>query len=278
LERVAVTPNADLGAPLRVLSLGAGVQSSTVLLMSLAGELPPLDLVIFADTQAEPASVYKHLWWLAGRCADGGLPLHVVTNGSLTNAALDLGARSGTIPVFLRSPAGNQGTVRRDCTSDFKVVVIERELRRVRSGRPVEEWFGISLDEVGRMRDASKPWIVNRYPLVEHRMTRWDCERWLAARGLTAPRSACSYCPYHSNNEWRRLRDEEPVEFAKAVEFERNLQAAHRDWAGKPTKRFRGVPYLHRSMVPLDQADIRSEEEQGQGSLFGEECAGVCGV
>lgn len=39
---------------LKVLSLGAGVQSTTVLLMSWAGELPPLDCAIFADTGWEP--------------------------------------------------------------------------------------------------------------------------------------------------------------------------------------------------------------------------------
>lgn len=32
-----------------ILSLGAGVQSTTVLLMSCLGELPPLDCAIFND-------------------------------------------------------------------------------------------------------------------------------------------------------------------------------------------------------------------------------------
>ena len=36
---------------LDVLSLGAGVQSTTVLLMSCLGELPKLDAAVFADTQ-----------------------------------------------------------------------------------------------------------------------------------------------------------------------------------------------------------------------------------
>ena len=39
---------------LRILSLGAGVQSSVVLLMSIKGILPRLDAAIFADTQWEP--------------------------------------------------------------------------------------------------------------------------------------------------------------------------------------------------------------------------------
>ena len=43
---------------MRVLSLGAGVQSSTVALMIEYGELPMVDCAIFADTQNEPKYVY----------------------------------------------------------------------------------------------------------------------------------------------------------------------------------------------------------------------------
>ncbi len=47
---------------LRVISLGVGVQSSTLLLMSLKGEiLPRPDVAIFSDTQWEPAHVYEYL-------------------------------------------------------------------------------------------------------------------------------------------------------------------------------------------------------------------------
>lgn len=49
---------------LRVLSLGAGVQSSTLALMSARGDLPRLDYAVFADTGWEPARVYAWLDWL----------------------------------------------------------------------------------------------------------------------------------------------------------------------------------------------------------------------
>ena len=45
-----------------IISLGAGVQSSTMALMAAHGEITPMpDCAIFADTQWEPAAVYKHL-------------------------------------------------------------------------------------------------------------------------------------------------------------------------------------------------------------------------
>ena len=42
---------------LQIISLGAGVQSSTMAMMAAAGEITPMPhAAIFADTQAEPAS------------------------------------------------------------------------------------------------------------------------------------------------------------------------------------------------------------------------------
>ena len=48
----------------RVLSLGAGVQSSTLALMIEHGEVPMVDCAIFADTGDEPKEVYKWLDFL----------------------------------------------------------------------------------------------------------------------------------------------------------------------------------------------------------------------
>jgi hypothetical protein len=49
---------------LRILSLGAGVQSSALALMIEQGELPPIDAAIFADVKGEPKKVYEWLEYL----------------------------------------------------------------------------------------------------------------------------------------------------------------------------------------------------------------------
>jgi 3'-phosphoadenosine 5'-phosphosulfate sulfotransferase (PAPS reductase)/FAD synthetase len=68
------------------LSLGAGVQSSTLALMAAVGEVTPMpDGAIFADTQAEPAGVYRWLDWLEKRLP---YPVHRVTAGDLRKAVL----------------------------------------------------------------------------------------------------------------------------------------------------------------------------------------------
>ena len=55
---------------LRVISLGAGVQSTTMALLAAHGEIQPMpDAAIFADTGWEPAAVYRHLEWLTSGSA-----------------------------------------------------------------------------------------------------------------------------------------------------------------------------------------------------------------
>ena len=48
--------------PIHIISLGAGVQSSTMALMAAHGEITPIPkCAIFADTQDEPEAVYQWL-------------------------------------------------------------------------------------------------------------------------------------------------------------------------------------------------------------------------
>jgi len=90
------------------------------------------------------------------------------------------------------------------------------------------------------------------------------------------PRSACVYCPFHSDAEWRRLRDKEPKAFAEAVRVEKELQSAHN--SVESVGKIKGVAYLHESLVPLDQVDFSTDEDHGQQVMFNNECEGMCGV
>lgn len=121
------------------------------------------------------------------------------------------------------------------------------------------------------MKPASEPWYETRYPLVmEHRMTRADCLNWMKRHGYpTPPRSACIGCPFHSDHEWREMREARPEEWQDAVEFD----AAIRKAGG-----MRGDTYLHRSCKPLPEVDLDTPESAGQLGLWGEECEGMCGV
>ena len=272
---------------LNIISLGAGVQSSTMALMAAHGEITPMpDCAIFADTQAEPRSVYVWLDWLEKQLP---FPVHRVTKGDMTKAALTAVSRKdpsgrqwskSLIPAYVKNADGTRGIMRRACTYDYKVEQIEKTARRlanIKRGQAtvsVIQWIGISWDEAHRMKPARKPWTQHRWPLVDLGMTRQHCLQWMERKNYpTPPRSACVYCPYHRDAEWKRLRDEEPAEFWRAVKFERDLQAIK-----LITDKLNGVPYLHDSLVPLDQVDLRTAEDAGQMSMFGNECEGMCGT
>lgn len=271
---------------MHVISLGAGVQSSTMALMAKHGEIGPMpEAAIFADTQAEPKSVYEWLDWLEKELP---FPLYRVTAGSLEEASLSMHRTADgrlysrtNIPFFTLNHDGSTGKiVFRGCTRDFKLVPLhkkQRALGGIKRGQKmlgVVSWIGISLDEVSRVKDSRFPWLKHRYPLIENRITRWDCLRWMQAHGYPEPpRSACVFCPFHNNHEWRRLRNREPEGFQRAIDFERRLQEAK-----AASQNFRTVPFLHRSLAPLALVDLRTDEEKGQLNFFENECEGMCGV
>jgi hypothetical protein len=137
----------------------------------------------------------------------------------------------------------------------------------------VQQWIGISLDESYRAKSPRHLWQSFRYPLIDLYMRRRDCLAWMRRNKYPEPpRSACVYCPYHSDAEWRNLRDNEPDAFAKAVQVEKEYQKL------KALSGQKGVPFLHNSRVPLDQVDFSTDEDHGQQVMFGNECEGMCGV
>ena len=139
----------------------------------------------------------------------------------------------------------------------------------------VEQWVGISLDETQRMRDSTDKWRRFRYPLIQKTpMRRAHIIRYLASKQVAAPRSACTYCPFHDNAEWKRIRAE-PAEWQKAIDFEAAVHAAydeHGHVAGLASK-----PYLHRQRVPLAEVNLGDDQLEMFGGMDNE-CAGVCGV
>lgn len=179
-----------------------------------------------------------------------------------------------TPPLFVRNSDSTIGVLTRDCTGDFKIALIKREVRnqlKQSGSRRAVQWKGISLDEVHRMKPSDVRYSEHRWPLIEKRMTRHDCLNWLERNGYPKPaRSACVYCPYHSDTEWRRLRDEEPEAWDRAVEFDRRIRTG--------IHAVRGRCFVHKQCVPLDQVDFSTDEDHGQQVMFGNECEGMCGV
>ena len=295
-------PDGD-GAKLRCLSVGAGVQSTALALMAARGVVRPLPhAMIFADTQAESAATMAHLAWLEGevtRLTNGRMAVHRVTAGSITQT-IEHRAR-GDAGRFVSAPffTANGGMGRRQCTREYKVEPLTKKQRELLGYAPrqripigsCEVWIGISTD-VGKQSDAvpdRRPeaagvvragsafdrWVVHRYPLLEERMSRHDCQRWLEKHGYPVPpKSACLFCPYKTDAEWRWLRDNDADAWAEACRIDALIRDTPKGQGNLPDMKH--AEYLHRSRTPLSEVDLSTAEERGQGWLL--ECEGGCGL
>lgn len=142
------------------------------------------------------------------------------------------------------------------------------------------------------------PWQAKAYPLLGYQLMpdrsrvadprfgfcegwdRDDVKAWLAkVWPHPVPRSACICCPYRSNDEWRKMRDEEPADFARAVKYDHEIREASEE-GNRRRGLSRGVSFLHRNRVPLDVVDLSEElnDRMGCGGLFDQEPDGICGV
>lgn len=215
----------------RALSLGAGVQSSTLLALSTEELLPKVDYAIFADTGWEPKSVYRHLDRLEQEiAAPAGIPVLRVSSGHIRNDALNPDHRFASMPLYVLNKDGRPGMTRRQCTGEYKVKPIKKAIRkllgypypaRVPKGTFVEQWIGISTDEFHRAKDADVQYMRNIHPLIEMNWSRSDCVNYLTSLGLAdTPKSSCLGCPFHGNAQWRHIRDTSPAEWEDVVEFD----------------------------------------------------------
>lgn len=279
-----------------------------------------------------PESVYAHLDWLrmvgtgyrvgpnqcvfhkdaipftmpgqeSGAVDHGGIPILVRTAGCISadlgRGENNTGQRFASIPAFTAARAGDSepGQVRRQCTKEYKIEVIERAIRRDVLGlRPkqhyprsitVHQYIGISWDERSRAFDIQRRFLNEdgawkrgkrvHFPLLtlngEH-VPGWrrepDCRDYLKSK---VPHkvfgSSCIHCPFHSDDEWRRV-------LAMGASAERLIQidTRLREPGAIANRNLDQSLYLHRSCRPITEVDL---SDKGQaGFLF--ECEGGCGL
>jgi hypothetical protein len=240
--------------------------------MAARGEIEMPNHAIFADTGDEPAAVYEHLAWLISVLP---FPVHIIKRSRGLQEAFRAGDDDGARIPFHVGAGGMGG---RNCTRNWKIRPIRAKVRELLGAGPRsyiepladEQWIGISLDEITRIKPSGVRFMHNRHPLVEARMTRRDCYKWLEDRQYRVPpKSRCKYCPYQGNTDWLDLQSR-PDEWAEVVELDGWLREAAQ------VKRFHGEVFLHSSRTPLAQVDLRRANDAT--GLFSHECEGMCGV
>lgn len=270
---------------INVLSLGAGVQSTT---LALLGEkemygIPKFDFAVFADTGAEPQSVHDCL----NRIKDAvSYPVITVMEKqgltqSIRNAIDDPNKRFASVPFFTRDRKGSIGMLRRQCTREFKITPVHKAVREYlgykaneRAKHKVNMWIGISRDELTRMTTSRIGWMTHKYPLVDMEWRRSHCEDFLKTHWQwNVGKSSCVFCPYHDSKAWRNMKNSDNDSWKAAVEIDDLIRGG-----------FKGTKeelYLHRSCQPLKDVDFdailaRHDDQREFG--FNEECEGMCGL
>lgn len=262
---------------MKVISLGWGVQSWTLAAMSALGELEPVDVALHSDTTWERQATYEFAerWtaWLTER----GVRVVTVRDNHATQETADSKNANVFIPAFMNNkvevvnkwgdpeipayhtyPDGTpSGMLRRQCTGRWKIDPMKRwlteELKRLGTKKGngiIEQWLGITFDEIERAKDSSVKWQIHRFPLLEKRMTRQDCIIWLEKNGLPVPpKSSCVFCPYHRRATWQEMKRANGTDWQTAVEVDEAIR----------NKRPGFVAYVHPDRLPLIELKIAED-------------------
>jgi len=262
---------------MKAISLGWGTQSFGLAAMSALSVLPPVDVAIHADTAHERRETYEFAAKWTPWLEEHGV--RVVTVRSEL-APYQFRQNSGVfIPAYTTAPTRFEGLgqLRRSCTQRWKIAPMRRWLRE-QGATAVEQWIGISLDEVERRRLSDVQWVTNTYPFLDfdiriERASRYgvshsDIVRWLVDNDLEVPvKSSCVFCPFHNRATWREIQLAGNGDWEKAVQVDEAIR----------NKRPGYTCYLTPQRKPLVNCDFRSQEEHGQLSfLEAEECQGMC--
>lgn len=193
----------------RFLSLGAGVQSTCLVL------LDRYDEIIFADTGNELPETYDYVRdYIEPYCKKEHMKLTVVRNK--TGMTLEQYYRSkGDIPNF----------VFRACTTDFKVKPIAEYLKASKIMLPAISVVGISMDEIERMKNTHPIEWLYEYLLVDRGMRRRDCEGVIKKQGWPVPpKSGCHFCMFNNKTRMRWIYANHPELWKQAKDFEQSAR------------------------------------------------------
>ncbi len=255
---------------IKILSLGAGLQSSTLLHMSMRGDFDKPDFVIFADTQCEPQYVYDNYNYLKNLYS-GKVEFLECSKNNLLEVCL----KESRIHIPAHIIGRKISVLNRQCTVYWKILIINKTVRkkigifrkRIRE-YIVEKWIAFSLDEFNRRKLSRDTWQTNRFPLIELGMSKNDCVDYLQKNNLPIPgKSSCIICPFHTNSYWRELKKKYPYEFEKACQFDDILRDLRKGFKA----------YLHSYRKPLKDIDFSDNQLPIQfGINENRECSGVC--
>ena len=200
--------------------------------------VPVYDAIIFCDLGAEAEWVYRQVDFVKTACGLAGIPFYILSEKNLIEDYLkDFGSkRVVAMPFWSIGEDGKKAKMRRNCTVDYKINVIQKFIRYnilgYKKGQRTREidigvhemHLGFSYEETDRRFSSYNPLYVNKYPLVDMKLTRADNygytrEEW----GLETKASACIMCPFHRNYFYYYLKHNDKNSFEQLVKFDNHI-------------------------------------------------------
>lgn len=207
---------------MKILSCGAGQQSTALALMSCENALHPgkfplvpvYDAILFCDLGGERDWVYRQVSFLVTQCSRVGIPFFILQDKNLKEDYLAHYGKSRvcTIPFWSIDENGKKGKMVRHCTIDYKIIQMQNFVRwnllgYVKGERTKQEdiqahemHIGFTHEEQQRIFESKCKIFINKYPMVEMGLTRKDNYAYVKEIwGLETRGSACLFCPFHTN-------------------------------------------------------------------------------
>ena len=242
---------------MKVLSCGAGMQSTALALMSCENKkaqsqgkafpwtlVPVYDAVIFCDLGLEPYWVREQVEFIRYACKNAGIPFYVIDSNLYGDYILKFGrSRVSSIPFWSIDENGKKAKMRRRCTIDYKINLIEKFLRHELLGykkyqrlKPEdigahEMHIGFSYEERKRVSgEEQSKLFVKKYPLIEMKWERANCYQYnLEVWSLDTKASACCFCPFHKNYFFQFLKEHAQDDYQKIIAFDRMIGKRQKD-------------------------------------------------
>lgn len=263
---------------MRILSFGAGMQSTALALMSCANaqgwgdhrQVPVYDAIIYVDMGLEPPWVAEQVRFVQRRCRESGVAFYLLKSSLHDDYMRSFDrSRVASIPFWTMGADGRKGRMPRNCTPDYKIRRVQQFVRwellgyskgqrtRSKDRKGHEMHLGFSSEEGRRTSENSHILFKNHYPLIQMGWTRTDCYRYcLEVWNLETKASACSFCPCHTNSYYLYLKREYPEHYARLVAFDHLLAQQKPDTVRKDL-------YLSRSCKRLcDLTDTECADGQ----------------
>lgn len=181
---------------LKILSCGAGMQSTALALISCAQvdgpvehpEVPRYDAVIYCDLGIEPEWVARQVAFLENACTRQGIPFYILKSDLYQDYMENFGVRRvAGMPFWTLDEDGKAGKLhRRACTIEYKILMIQKFVRyRLLGYQPYQRLarkdigahelhIGFSYEEANRSFPSHHKMFKNRFPLIEMKWQRKD--------------------------------------------------------------------------------------------------------